>query len=278
MKRLTDQVVYGLAASLAVTLALGCSSEDDPKGGGGSGGSGGTPGCNGLNIAFTPMYSAYDGVHTFQVPAIVRDVSGASITWSASDTSKVSIENDTTTGGAMITVLQAGTVTIEARSAGNLCGSSLLTITQATPAEWDAGDTRYNNGNPLAEMGVQPGGVPAVPDGGANLLEIPGKPAACTNCHGTTATTEMFKTVSHTPTQTAGFSDEQLIAAFTQGELPEGAYFATDVIPQSVWKYFHKWTATEQERKGLVIYLRSLTPKAQGGSFDFGGRPRDAGR
>jgi hypothetical protein len=33
---------------------------------------------------------------------------------------------------------------------------------------------------------------------------------------------------------------------------------------------FHTWEATEEEREGLVTYLRSLTPKTQG-PLDFQG-------
>jgi hypothetical protein len=46
------------------------------------------------------------------------------------------------------------------------------------------------------------------------------------------------------------------------------------------WQGFHRWQMTDEEAKGLVVYLRSLTPTAQSGSSNFGGRfmPGDGGR
>ena len=35
-----------------------------------------------LNIAFSPMYSGYDGVHTYQVPATINNTDGP-VTWTA---------------------------------------------------------------------------------------------------------------------------------------------------------------------------------------------------
>jgi hypothetical protein len=96
---------------------------------------------------------------------------------------------------------------------------------------------------------------------------------ACTSCHGDTATMGPFKTVSHTPMQTAGFSDDQLIKIFTMGQLPEGAYFDDTIVPRQQWSNFHRWTMTPEQATAMVIYLRSLTPESQKGSrADFGGR------
>ena len=48
------------------------------------------------------MYSAYDGVHMFQLPAVVNgiDPTQVEIDWSASDPSIVALEPDPTTAAS----------------------------------------------------------------------------------------------------------------------------------------------------------------------------------
>jgi len=222
------------------------------------------------------MYSAYDGVHTFQIPAVVNgiDPTTTEVDWSASDPSMVVIAQDPTTGGAMITTQAAGQVTIYANT-GTACGSSLLTITAATPDDWEAGSARYNDGVVLSRLprtgpdGGRPfdGGVPM--DASADAASA--QQAACTNCHGDTATNGVYKTVQHTPEQTGGFSDADLMNIFENGMVPQGGYFDTAIVPYNVWQGFHKWDVGDSA-KGLVVYLRSLVPAAQTGSANFGGR------
>src|SRR5688572_15827470 len=131
--------IYRAAATLALAALTtgGCNSGpksgDDNKGGGGSGG-GGTGGggsntakgaCDNptLEILFSPMYSAYDGVHPFKLPAVVNSIMPGVVSWSASDPSMVDLEADLATGGTMMTMRKAGSVKIIA-SAGGLCGVS----------------------------------------------------------------------------------------------------------------------------------------------------------
>jgi hypothetical protein len=208
------------------------------------------------------MYSAFDGVHRFQVPATVNSIDPAAITWSISDPSLASLQANA--DGVMITVQKAGTANIIA-SAGTLCGSAPLTVTDSTADHWAVGSARYTSGEVLT-IGMPGGGGPR--DGGTQTRE-----AACTSCHGETATTGAFKTVSHTPMQTAGFSDEQLIQIFTMGVLPPGAYFDDTIVSRDLWSQFHRWTMTAEQATAMVIYLRSLTPESQKGQrADFGGR------
>jgi len=277
MKQLSYRIVrlgMGVIAGVACAGTLSCSSSDagEPAAAGTGGSTSGSGACQSqdLPLYFTPMYSAYDGgTHTFQVPAIANGVSGAAVTWSASDPTMVAFENDSATGGVIITTMKAGTVTIQAK-AGNRCGTSLLTITSATPADWDVGNQRYNSGFPLPDIMAPGGGPPMLPADGSNPLEVPGKPPACTNCHGETATSSVFRTVSHTPQQTGGFSDDELIAVFMTGVIPPGGYYDSTILPQTIWKFFHKWTdITDAQKKGVLIYLRALTPKPQGGKIDF---------
>jgi hypothetical protein len=200
------------------------------------------------------MYSGFDGTHTFQVPAIVSGISG--VTWSASDLSYVDLAPDTDTGGVMITTRKATpmgtTVKIIARQ-GDLSGGSDLTITEFQPSDCETGDMRYHN-SIMIDAGMMPVGF-NVPDN-----------ASCANCHGTGA---QFLDVQHTPQQTGGYSDMDLINIFTKGYKPNGSMFHTRIPPQ-IYQRFHTWQATDAEKTGLVCYLRQMMPMVQG-AFDFGG-------
>jgi hypothetical protein len=179
----------------------------------------------------------------------------------------------------MITVQKAGTVTIVA-NAGGLCGTSLLTITDATADDWEVGSLRYNNGVKLPMGRRGPGERDAAASDGPTATEV-----SCTNCHGDTALTGPFKTVAHTPQQTGGFSDDELKDLFRNGKIPAGkeSYFdfnAVMLTPQ-MWSRIHQWDVSDEEAKGVITYLRSLPPTPQTGMRgDFGGgfmRP-DGGR
>jgi hypothetical protein len=182
----------------------------------------------------------------------------------------VNIEQGDQTGGILITMLKAGTITITGTAPDGTCGTSVLNITEATEAQWAAGNARYNNMNPLPTIMTDANGIPTNP--GAIVLDPPDAPPACTNCHGDTATSSFFKTVSHTPMQTGGFSDSELAGIITMAALPPNGYFADEIIPKPLWGFFHKWNdITGDTVQGMVVYLRSLTPKKQGGMADFAG-------
>ena len=271
------------AATLALALATGACNSGAKSGGDNNTGTGGTGGSSGgggggsnatkgacdnpqLEILFSPMFSAYDGVHPFKLPAVVNSIMPGAVTWSASDPSYVDLTADPGNGGTMITTRKAGTVQIIA-SAGGLCGVSTLTIAHASPDDWMVGSARYNNGIVLR-------GLPGRGDAGAQAAE-----AACTSCHGDTATMGAFKTVSHTPMQTGGFSDQDLINIFTMGMVPPGGYFDETVVRYELWQGFHKWQMTPDQARGVIVYLRSLTPQSQMGMRgDFGGQRGDGGR
>jgi hypothetical protein len=220
-----------------------------------------------LIIPFSPMYSAYDGVHVFEVPAVVNGILPSAVSWTASDSTMVDLDpfvDRSGAAGVMVTARQPGTVEIVA-GAGGLCGRTTLNITAASPDDWAAGNARYNDGVVLRPG---PGALAGTKD------------AACTNCHGDTATNGPFRTVAHTPEQTGGFSDSDLIQIFRNGMIPPGGYFDPSIVPLAQWQTFHRWQMTDQEAKGLVVYLRSLTPAPQKGSSNFGGRftPGDGSR
>lgn len=303
MSRRRTWVALAGCSLIATGAGLTCSSSSNPAApGSATGGSSGTAGTTGsgtgistpltscpknsLEVVFSPMYSAYDGVHQFQVPAVVQGLDPTVITWSASDSTMVDLATDPSTGGTLITVQKSGTVDIIA-SAGTLCGSSTLTITAATSDDWSAGNARYNDGVVLRNVpgrGGPMGGPANDADGGVDAATP--QQAACTNCHGDTATNLMYKTIAHTPEQTGGFSDDQLQNIFRNGMIPDGGYFDPNIVMYSVWQSFHKWDMTDDEAKGIIVYLRALTPQAQtgtssaanfGGRFD-GGMPDGGGR
>jgi hypothetical protein len=245
-----------------------------------------------LKLVYATMYSAYDGVHTFQVPVRVEGATVEPSGWSAIPSDAVQFDADPEGGGVLLTMLKATPqVTIAARTTGSapLGGTATLNITKATPEEWALGQQRYMTGADysfvnqddlppeLAGMDVTKLSLEEV----ANLLgpvkfaallaELPSKiqnapppptNLKCTNCHSTGA---KYFEVQHTPTQIAQVSDADLVTIFTKGMKPAGVAFR--VLPkdlQSIYVDFHKWMATEAETKGLIVYLRSLTPKGQG--------------
>ena len=56
------------------------------------------------------------------------------------------------------------------------------------------------------------------------------------------------------------------------GTVPDGGYYDPSIIPYMFWQFFHKWSdLTPDQQTGIVVYLRSLKPKAQSGKFNFGG-------
>ena len=100
---------------------------------------------NGLSVKFNPVYSGFDGTHSYQVPVFVEGVDPSTVTWGASDPSYVSLQPYVI--GVMITTKKAGEVDIVA-SAGGKCGTTHLTITQYQASDWTTGNARYNNGTP----------------------------------------------------------------------------------------------------------------------------------
>ncbi len=228
------------------------SSSDNANGDDDSGG--GSP----LAIHFSPMYSAFDGMHDFKLPVVVQTVDSKGtvsnvkgVTFTASDSSKVSVES--TDDGATLTMKGAGDVTITATK-GSLKSTAKLHITQATPDQWQTGSERYNT-----MMSALPNGLNFTSGSGGMTIN---KDGSCTTCHGQTAV--IFK-VMHTPQQTGGYSDDDLKTIFTMGKKPAG-YGQRSGIPACLWGMGHQWNVPDPQ--ALVVYLRSIPPQTQG-DFDF---------
>jgi hypothetical protein len=288
-KALVLGVLAGVTGAVAVLAA--CSSNSGSSGSGqnnnnnnGEGGTTQSQLCPNptLSVVFSPMYSAYipNSNHTFQIPAIVDGIDNSTVTWAASDTSIVSLAADMDTGGTMINVNNSGTVQIIATSSMGGCGVSTLNITPAQESDWDLGNARYNNGVPLIFqcVGRAPGSNYPEMDGGTGTCPDAGP--ACTNCHGPTANAMRgFNDIAHTPEQTGGFSDTDLGNIITNGTVPgwpaggpDAGYYDPNIIPYNAWHSFHNWSDIQGDTvKGMVVYLRSLTPTSQDGSANFGG-------
>jgi hypothetical protein len=227
-----------LAAVAVVTLAslgLGCGGDET-----------GARVAVGWKIVPRRIYSAYDGLHTFKVPMLAFNGFGAK--WGMSNGSVARIEayedTDAAPGSeAMVVVKGTGTALVDA-TVGGQKATSVLTVTEATPQLWEIGRRRYVEGAVIRN-------------------EVADPAAACSNCHGAGK-----NDVEHTPTQIGGFSDAEVIAIFTEGRKPPGV--KNRVIDLDAWSPIHRWVMSEEEKLGLVVYLRSLEPQSQG-TADFAG-------
>ncbi|MDD9935243.1 MAG: hypothetical protein OXT09_16650, partial [Myxococcales bacterium] len=211
-----------------------------------------------LQLIFPVMYSAYDGVHLFQVPARVDGATVELGDWQAIPASAASFDPDPEGGGVIITVLEPEPEITIAVSTGGIGGTAPLHVTESTPQEWEAGEARYNNGVDYM--------LPMF-----NFLDLfdpnfvpPPTPTdlACNNCHTTGA---KYFEIQHTPAQLGYVSDEELGIIFTQGMKPQGVTYS--LLPMELeylYPEFHTWDADESEIRGLIVYLRSLTPELQG--------------
>lgn len=265
-------------AAGAAQPSAGSAAPDDPAGSGGAGEPSGAAGASvepppevvemldantdwtALRLIFPRMYSAHDGVHIFQVPARVDGVTVELEGWQAIPASAVSFDPDPDSeeGGVLITVLEPVSEVTIAASSGAVGGTAPLYITAATPEDWDVGEARYNNGieyeMPMINLVdlFDPNYVP--PETPDNL--------ACNNCHTTGA---KYLEIQHTPSQIAYISDDNLETILLMGMKPDGITYSV-LPPQLEYLYseFHTWQASEQEVRGLIVYLRSLTPVNQG--------------
>jgi hypothetical protein len=278
-----------VAALLVATVACGDSGAKDDKGNSGSttgdgaqsGAQGGTASVGAtLTIAFNPMYSAYDdGAHRFKIPVKVTGATGKlTVTTSPTDF----VDAEPSAAGVMLTTRMAGTATVTIKDAAGNTGTANLTVTKNDPHDVDIGRERYANG--VDAFNVPDGGTGSqVPDGGIPNLAR-NDMGACTFCHipdgqPLMGTQEIMRVdVEHTPQQTAGYSDQDLIMIFTEGAKPPGAPYRilngdgalSDQVAARIYGTFHRWSVEPKTRVGIVAYLRSLTPKAQG-FIDFGG-------
>lgn len=265
-----------LALLLGLQLAAGaafvaCGGDDsdaksDDSDGTGKPAAGDTPtaneGSGTLQLTFSPMYSAFVAGHEAQLPVLLKDTSlrGKGAKFTSSDPT-IAVVSDTAEGG-LITVKKDGVVTIKASFEGET-GSAKLTIKPYTEAQWTTGRDRYSK----TELAI----IPPAGSSSVSLLAIGqggmrNANGACNTCH--TAQARTLK-IENTPQQIAGYSDDELITIFTKGMKPANVT-QQSMIPAFAWGMFHIWTVTEEEKQGLIAFLRTQTPKANPAMIDYG--------
>jgi hypothetical protein len=232
-----------------------------------------------FGLAFSPMYSAFDGVHDFRVPVMPAVEPSSDLvvdSWEVVDrdgvpqTDVADIVHDEPAGGATFRMRRTGDYVVVAH-AGDMLGCSELHIAAGTPEQWSIGEDLYHN--PLMLTGSLPG------------VKVPDNPS-CDSCHGVGPN---YLDVVHTPQQTAGFSDAWFAGLFTMGHRLRSnepnptvslcaphEWSILDGVPIGVLRQFHTWDVSQDEIAGLLLYLRSLAPMTQG-LLDFGGvEPRQS--
>jgi hypothetical protein len=226
------------------------------------------------------MYSAFDdGTHEYAVTPSVPSakenstdsdpVMASTIKWEVDGAFLKRDEFPELSASVKLTTKKVGEtkVTVTAKTLGGtqVRGEAKLTISPAKAAEWEAGEARYNNGMMIPWM--RPA-MAAAGEGTCGLpvtIELPAS-SACGNCHN--SATSMGISVEHTPTQTAGYSNEDLINIFTTGAKPAGGTFNSPFLraapmPDCIYAAFHTWEMTDDEKKGIIWKLRSIAPKVQ---------------
>jgi hypothetical protein len=230
-------------------------------------------------LEFHMMYSAYDGVHTYQltprVPRASLDradsdfIAASDLHWSV-DTDFVTLEAyDALPGAVLLTTKKAGQtgirVSVTLADGTELDERAQLQISSATDAEWQAGQMRYTHGMKVSwatlEQPSNPGLSCALP---ADTIAALPKDSDCASCH---MTASPLRVPVFTPTQTAGFSNDQLIAIFCMRYLPADAMFITPFMKNTtpanatcLYRSFHTWQLTDEVMIGIVWVLRSLQP------------------
>ncbi len=268
--------VGGVGGTAGVAGTAGVGGTGGTAGAGGTAGVGGTGGTaggtglqamfpevtdwNALEIVYPAMHSGFDGVHTFKVPVRVRCTTGLPLSaWKADPPTAVTFDADPdNANGAMITVVEGvQNITIGVVN-GTRGGLAPLTVTVGTPAQWELGNQRYNNGADWSLNILMPTAPP--PD------------TKCTVCHGENSSAGFD--IQHTPTQAARISDAALRQIMTTGTkppdvefrvLPEMFMFGTMTFTNAeLYEMFHLWEASEDAMVGMLLYLRSLPPTGQG--------------
>lgn len=203
-----------------------------------------------LRIAFSPMYSAFDGVHVFKLPSIVlQAVPGPH--WFVEPEDAADLQVDPSSQALTLTLRKAGDFKVFV-TAGSLWGLTDLHVTQATPQQWTRGEDLYRDESPIDLAALNPNPAP-------NSTALPNS-RGCAKCHGANATAFHLE---HTPQQLGGYSDDDLSKIFISGAQPPGSSFKAQLAP-ALFAAYHSWKGvTEAEARDLIVYLRSLEPRAQ---------------
>lgn len=219
------------------------------------------------------MHSAYDGVHTFQVPVFVRSVSTEPEQWRAEPADAVSFSHWQEPGeprGVLITVERPVPRVLISVSQGNRGGYATLHITHATPEQWELGKRRHDDGVATAMATLRdqlramfPGlleDLELTPDGRLRAKALPGalslpQHLACAGCHGRD---HGFPPELLTPLQLAARPDRALATLVSDASAWFGGQGTSEYA--GLVATVHTWPMDDEEVSGLIVYLRSLTP------------------
>jgi hypothetical protein len=252
------------ACVLSCALA-GCAAEAEPE----------ALAIDAVSLLPFPLYSAFDGVHEYAVtPSIPTAETGSfdsdpvlasSLKWEF-DSAFFERGKPTQPGTIKLITKKPGSSMVEvtgrSRSGGMITGQTRVMISQANATEWETGNERYNRGEVVSWPPVeQP--TAALGEGTCGLLFTIqyAATAACNGCHNDSGPMQ----VEYTPSETALYSDEDLLRVVTQGTKLAGATFLSFLrdmsMPDCVFASFHTWELNEPEKKGIVWKLRSIPPK-----------------
>jgi hypothetical protein len=237
-----------------------------------------------LEIQFSPMYSAYDGVHDYRlapsIPSLDANSHGmdpvdpSSVRWIV-DESFVKPEHlDALPAGLLLTTKQAGTTMVSAtalaQSGKHMRGNATLTISRADPKQWERGSERYEHYGPIFIDTIGPRAPESEGVCGLSpeLSERLPKEPSCIACHNPDS--ELSQ--APTPTQTGGYRDDQLIDLFTRGVKPAGSTYNSPFLrmaemPDCLYEAFHTWDIDDETKHGILWKLRSLAPEKH--DYDF---------
>lgn len=222
------------------------------------------------------MYSAFDGVHEFSVTPNVPSarvdsldsdpVKDGTLRWRFDPAFFSASAFPELAGAVKLTTQKAGTteikVTAETVSGVTMRGTAKVIIAEADPDVWSVGDARYQGGLPAPW-----GNFPLAPAGEGSCglpyrIDVPNA-AACVSCHDDRDAVS----AEYTPTQTAGYSDEDLLSIMLAGLKPAGRPFISPHLtampmPDCIFGEFHTFEMTATEQQGLISRLRSVPPRA----------------
>jgi hypothetical protein len=221
------------------------------------------------------MYSAFDGVNEYAVtPGVATAVTGSfdtgpvlasSLKWDF-DSDFFTRVQATRPGTIKLITKKPGNTVVEATghslSGGLVMSRTRVTISQANATEWHTGNERYNSGELVS---WPPAGQPTVAPGegtcGLAYTIQYATTAACSGCHNDSGPTG----VASTPSETAVYSDEDLLRVVMLGTKPAGDTFLGFLqeisMPDCIFASFHTWELNEPQKTGIIWKLRSIPPK-----------------
>jgi hypothetical protein len=192
-----------------------------------------------LHLSPSREYSGFDGTHSFKVPiavygakstdniTVTPDVAGAAVI------TPVKLKNVDPSADSgvyfMVDIKQAGTIKLTAK-AGTQTADATISVAQYEAARWTQGETRYMNA-------------------GSN-----GDPA-CRSCHVD------GQAIDHSPATLASVADTDVGRIMTLGVKPSRATISTGCTDCSDAAKKHQWMLSDDERRGLIVYLRGLEPR-----------------